>query len=78
MTDVLLYSKDFFYSYDNAPIAYCGIDIAYSIVIDASRQWTNGPVRLATYEEKQQLFNKLEEEGYKWDDRTLTLWKKCN
>lgn len=70
--------KGFSYSYDNAPIAYCGIDIAHSIVIDTSRRWTNDSGRPATYEEQQRLFNKLKEEGYKWDARERILWKKCN
>ena len=63
--------------YDGAPTAYCGIDTRDSITVSASgNAWTHKPVRPATYEERLQLFNKLEEKGYKWDTRTFTLWKK--
>ena len=63
--------------YDGAPTAYCGIDTTDSLYIsDKDLPWTRDTVRPATYEERQLLFNKLEEEGYKWDARTFTLWKK--
>lgn len=59
-----------------APSAYCGIDTTDSIYIsDADRPWTRDTVRPATYEERQLLFNKLEEKNYKWDTDTLTLSK---
>ena len=58
------------------PSAYCGIDTTDSIYIsDADRPWTRDTVRPATYEERQVLFNKLEEKNYKWDTDTLTLSK---
>ena len=60
----------------SAIFAYCGLNIMDSVLIDDGKPWTNDPVRPATYKERQQLFNKLEEEGYKWDAKTLTLWKK--
>lgn len=65
--------------YDGAPTAYCGIDTTDSIYIsDADRPWTRNTVRPATYEERHLLFNKLEEEDYKWDAKAFILWKKCN
>ena len=64
-----------FLGYD--PSAYCGIDTTDSIYIsDEDRPWTLDIVRPATYDEKQQFFNKLEEEGYKWNEDSLTLLKK--
>ena len=56
-----------------APSAYCGINISNSVFICCGGVWTHESVRPATYEERQQLFNKLEEEGYKWDADSLTL-----
>lgn len=65
--------------YDGAPTAYCGIDTTDSIYIsDEDRPWARDTVRPATYKERQQFFNRLEEEGYKWDASTSTLWKRCN
>jgi len=65
--------------YDSTPTAYCGIDATDSIYSsEGNNLWTAFPVRPATYEERKQLFNKLEEEGYKWNAETFTLWKKCN
>ena len=62
--------------YDGAPTAYCGINTTDSIYIsDEDRPWTRDTVRPATYEERQVLFNKLEEKNYKWDTDTLTLSK---
>lgn len=65
--------------YDGAPTAYCGIDTTDSIYIsDEDSPWTRDTVRPATYEERQVLFNKLEEENYKWDAEAFILWKRCN
>lgn len=62
--------------YDGAPTTYCGIDTTGSIYIsDEDLPWTRDTVRPATYEERQLLFNKLEEEGYKWNAESLTLTK---
>lgn len=62
--------------YDGASTAYCGIDTTDSIYIsDNDLPWTRDTVRPATYEERQLLFNKLEEKGYKWNSDTLTLSK---
>lgn len=59
-----------------APSAYCGIDTTDSIYIsDADRPWTRDTVRPATYEEKEMLFKKMEEAGYSWDAKSLTLSK---
>lgn len=62
-----LNSKDY-------PIAYCGIDSTNSIFI-SENPWTTAPIRPATYDERQQFFNKLEEEGYKWESESFTLSK---
>lgn len=65
--------------YDGAPTAYCGIDTRDSITVSASdNPWTCDTVRPATYEERLQLFDKLKEEGYKWDAEAFILWKRCN
>ena len=65
--------------YDGTPTAYCGIDTMDSITVSASdNAWTNNPVRPAIYEERLQLFDKLKEEGYKWDAEAFILWKRCN
>lgn len=62
--------------YDGAPTAYCGIDTTDSIYIsDEDLPWTRDTIRPATYEERQQFFNRLEAEGYKWNSNTLTLSK---
>ena len=62
--------------YNGVPTAYCGINTRDSITVSASdNAWTHSPVRPATYEERLQLFDKLEEEGYKWDAESLTLSK---
>lgn len=59
-----------------ATSAYCGIDTTDSIYIsDEDLPWTRDTVRPATYEERQLLFNKLEEKNYKWNTDTLTLSK---
>lgn len=63
------------FSYDGAPSAYCGIDTTNSIYIGTDGPWTRTTVRPATYKERLQFFNKLEEEGYKWDADSLTLSK---
>lgn len=58
------------------PVAYCGIDCSGEFKSNAGQTWwTDSSVRPATYEEEQQFFNRLEEEGYKWDTDTLTLSK---
>ena len=58
------------------PSAYCGIDTNDSIRISSGRNnWTVDPIRPATYDEMQQFFNRLAEEGYKWDAKSLTLSK---
>jgi len=58
------------------PTAYCGINCSDEFVSDTSQSWwTDSSVRPATYKERQQLFNRLEEEGYKWDLDSLTLSK---
>lgn len=59
-----------------APSAYCGIDTTDSIYINnEDLPWTRDTVRPATYKEKQQFFNRLEAEGYKWNAESLTLTK---
>lgn len=60
----------------NYPVAYCGIDVSNIFKIpESNRLWTNSSVRPANKEEKELLFNKLEEVGYKWNSDTLTLSK---
>lgn len=62
--------------YNSTSTAYCGIDTTDSIYIsNEDLPWTCDTVRPATYEERQLLFNKLEEKGYKWNSDTLTLSK---
>lgn len=60
----------------HAPSAYCGIDTTDSMYIGTDGPWTRTTVRPATSDERQQFFNKLEEEGYKWDAESLTVSKK--
>ena len=58
-----------------APSVYCGINVSNSMFICCGGVWTHESVRPATSDERQQFFNRLEEEGYKWDADTLTLSK---
>lgn len=61
------------------PVAYCGINCSDEFASDTSQNWwTDSSVRPATDKERQQFFNRLEKEGYKWEAVTYTLWKKCN
>ena len=61
------------------PVAYCGINCSGEFTSNAGQTWwTDSSVRPATYEERLQLFDKLEEEGYKWDAKAFILWKRCN
>ena len=58
------------------PVAYCGINNFDVFTISSiNYYWSNEHVRPATYEERQQLFNRLEAEGYKWNAESLTLTK---
>lgn len=60
----------------NYPVAYCGIDVSNIFKIpEGNHWWTNNSIRPANKEEKELLFNKLEEAGYKWNSDTLTLSK---
>lgn len=60
----------------NYPVAYCGIDVSNIFKItEGNCWWTNNSVRLANEKEKELLYNKLEEAGYKWNSDTLTLYK---
>lgn len=55
---------------------YVGLTVGFNLVkecstwIDISRE-----LRPATEEEKQKLFQAIKDNGYKWDDETLTLWR---
>lgn len=61
------------------PTAYCGINYSGEFTSNTGQTWwTDSSVRPAAYKERQQFFNRLEEEGYKWDAKTFTLWKRCN
>lgn len=62
-------------SFGGDPFAYCCINPTDSIFIGTDVPWLSATVRPATYKEKLQFFNKLEEEGYKWDAESLTLSK---
>lgn len=58
------------------PVAYCGINCNDKFVSYTGQNWwTDFSVRPATYEERQQFFNRLEAEGYKWDTESFTLSK---
>ena len=58
------------------PVAYCGINCNDEFTSNVGQTWwTDSSVRPATYEERQQLFNRLEAEGYKWNAESLTLTK---
>lgn len=58
------------------PVAYCGINEIGNFVISTGQHWwSNEHVRPATYKERQQFFNRLKEEGYKWNAESLTLSK---
>lgn len=59
----------------HAPSAYCGVDTTDSIYIGTDGPWTRTTVRPATSNEKDMLFKKMEEEGYKWDAESLTVSK---
>lgn len=59
----------------HVPSAYCGIDTTNSIYIGTDGPWTRTTVRPATSNEKDMLFKKMEEEGYKWDAESLTVSK---
>lgn len=64
------------YSYNGDPSAFCGIDVTASILIGTSgNAWTHAPIRPATYKERRQFFDRLKEEGYKWDSESFTLSK---
>lgn len=81
--DILIdcYNKPFIFKgyidkeHPGCPVAYCGINYNDEFESDTDQNWwTDSSVRPATYKEKQQFFNRLEEEDYKWDD-SLTLSK---
>ena len=58
------------------PVAYCGINSLDVFTISSiNYYWSNEHVRPATYKERQQFFNRLKEEDYKWDEVSLTLSK---
>lgn len=60
----------------NHPTIFCGLDNFNNFVTSNGKHWwTNHDVRPATDTEKELLFNKLEEAGYKWNSDTLTLSK---
>lgn len=60
----------------NYPVAYCGINVSNIFKIpEGNHCWTNSNVRPSNKEEKELLFNKLEEAGYKWNNNALILSK---
>lgn len=50
-------------------IFYVGVDCSENIQLldDADNRWGNAPLRYATEEEKQLLFDKMKEQGLKWN-----------
>lgn len=50
-------------------IFYVGVDCSENIQLldDADNRWGNAPLRHATEEEKQLLFNKMKEQGLRWN-----------
>ena len=54
---------------DGFYIFYVGVDCSENIQLldDADDRWGNAPLRLATEEEKQLLFDKMKEKGLKWN-----------
>jgi len=63
------------YTYSKFLKAYCGIIYGKFEISDKTELWTNDNVKPATKEERDTLFKKMEEEGYKWDADSLTLSK---
>lgn len=60
----------------NHPTVFCGLDIFNNFIVsNGEHWWTNNDVRPATDTEKELLFNKLEEAGYKWNNDALILSK---
>ena len=58
------------------PVAYCGINNFDVFTISSiNYYWSNEHVRPATYKERRQFFDRLKEEGYKWDSESFTLSK---
>ena len=69
--------KPFIYNYIDGEnvFTYCGIDSLGSFW-EASNNWTSvKSLRFAAEEEKQQLFNAIKSNGYKWNAETKTLEK---
>jgi hypothetical protein len=79
----------------NKPTAHCGINTLNNFIIDSSYyRWTDKEVYPATKEQRDLLFQKMKEAGYKWENNQLeeinnkgvvdlglpsgTLWAKCN
>ena len=63
-------------NHPNHPTAFCGIDSLNNFVIcNHNYWWTNHDVRPATKEEKELFFEKLKEEGYKFNSNSLILSK---
>lgn len=54
---------------DGFYIFYVGVDCSENIQLldDADNRWGNAPLRLATEEEKQLLFDKMKEQGLRWN-----------
>lgn len=60
------------------PVAYCGIDNGGDLqnyLCLGNFWWTDENVEPATKEERDLLFKKIEEAGYSWDAKSLTLSK---
>ena len=66
-----------FKSWDNNCKAYCGItDLGAFEIVEDDFSWCNGiNVYPATKEQRDFLFQKMHEAGYKWDAKTKQLIK---
>lgn len=60
----------------NSPTAYCGIDLSGTFILSTENdRWTNRDVHPATKEQRDLLFQKMEEAGYEWNAEKKELKK---
>lgn len=64
-------------NHPDSPVAYCGINTNEYFIIDENVNywWTEEEVYPATKEQRDQLFQKMKEEGYEWDTDKKELKK---
>lgn len=65
----------FFDLLNNNIHSYCGIDGSNKFYTSSNNWAYASDIRLATEEEKQELFKAIKENGYKWNEETKTLEK---